>query len=97
MTWRRIINRNGLKGGSYTDPGEWGVLVNMNTTEDVSMIPHYRNDLKRFEVKAKAFLGDLRRLEHDALDEKDLCQTISKKSGVDSDIVAAVLQEFFNT
>jgi hypothetical protein len=40
-------------------------------------------------------LGDLRRLEADALDERALCQEVARSTGVDADVVAAVLQEFF--
>jgi hypothetical protein len=41
--------------------------------------------------------GDLRRLEHDAVDGQALCHEIAERSGQTPEVVASVLREFFDS
>ena len=50
--------------------------------------------LRRYEESMRLLLGDLRRLEADAVDEAAICTYIAHRTGIDADIVAAVLKEF---
>lgn len=74
MTWKRLINRNGLDTGSYEKvPVQWALRVNMNdeapawAAEEISKARKQR--LQEYERALKLFAGDLRRLEKDAVDE----------------------------
>lgn len=100
MTWQRIVRRNLLTDGDYGKaPIGWACDVNMNT--DLSALGHQtilevrRERLLRYEQSARMLAGDLRRLERDAQDEQNICREVARRTGMDSDIVAAVLKEFF--
>ena len=111
MTWRRVIGRNGLIEGGYTDPGRHKVNLNLDNPglmnkdlpqeERVKKFqehlgPDFAKLLKSNEQSWQALLGDLRRLEADVIDERGICQHIASRTGIDPDTVAAVLQEFMN-
>lgn len=106
MTYRRVINRNGLREGGYDynfknevfDPGNiFGALP------DIDQHRIYENTIKSlyervnsYRAKNSNLLGDLRRLEMDTIDENATAKAIALKTGVDVEIVAAVLKEFMN-
>ncbi len=46
--------------------------------------------------RVRNMMGDLRRLEKDALDERAICVHIAKETGTDAETVAAVLKEFMS-
>lgn len=102
MTYRRVINRNGLEKGGYGEvPSGLAVQVNVTdkglaTEEEFHRLiwPHAVERLKRYEGGYSMLLGDLRRLETDTVDERTTCAHIAERTGIDPDVVAAVLKEF---
>lgn len=97
MSWRRVISRNGLHEGDYASPPVgWQVHVNVREQDDaVDRVAAVRRErCLAYQRQASSLAGDLRRLEHDALDESAVCQSIVSKTGVAADDVAAVLQAF---
>jgi|SRR5579885_1140114 len=99
MTWKRVINRNGLHDGNYRDvPRNWRSGTNCNPLDDgaPSVSAARRESLMRLEERAASLAGDLRRLEIDALDEKEICTYISHRTKIDSGTVAIILKEFMN-
>ena len=101
MTFRRFVRRNRLDRGDYGDPGDHAVGVNLESVSPITgedqrehFLPLWTQRLVRYENEFKALLGDLRRLEQDALDERAIVSLIVRRTGLDSDAVAAVLQEF---
>lgn len=108
MTFRRLLNRNGLTEGNYGHSGgpslPWQIQVNLThpgllEPDKLAVVqwPYAVDRLKRYESQAALLLGDLRRLESDTVDEGWICKTIASKTGVDPDTVAAVLKEWLNT
>jgi hypothetical protein len=80
MTFRRVVNRNGLNDGDYGKPPQtWSAYGGSDLSQ-----------------KATLLAGDLRRLERDAVDENAICAHIAGKTGIDREIVAAVLKEFIS-
>lgn len=119
MTWKRLINRNGLGDGTYSvTPTAWVPQANTETREPIppeqftGVPPEAREattlrstqDLSNFradallllERKARNLAGDLRRLEHDTVDEGAICEYVATRTGIDVDKVAAVLKEFMD-
>ena len=102
MTFQRVLRRNGLEQGDYDQTPErhrMGVVtVNIGETppEDFLRRQHFpmAQRLADYERAFRALTGDLRRLEHDARDEGGICRVISSRTGIDADVVAAVLMEF---
>lgn len=85
--------------GSLLSDAELGaveVVLNdvryVRTTQDLSN--HRADRLIGVENAAKMLAGDLRRLEQDIVDEGAICRDIACRSGLDEEIVAAVLKEF---
>ncbi len=94
MTFRRFINRNALGEGDYTKaPSAHAIRVNTNLP---GLPPHHVERLQAYEATMAFILGDLRRLEHDAMDEDAICSHIAARTGIDRDVVAAVLKEFIS-
>ena len=98
MTWARVINRNGLKEGDY-DKAPWSWQVNLNL--DIASIDKYIQDempkkLREYEGRIKILVGDIRRLEKDAVDENVICKIVAQRTGIDANIVAAVIKEFMS-
>lgn len=106
MTYKRVVKRNALeKGGGYSDAGDHKARTNLGDYATgpgpieefyAAMGPHYVEEIKRYESRFKSILGDLRRLEQDAQDEWGIAEPISRRTGIEQDIVAAVLKEFFS-
>lgn len=106
MTFKRFINRNRLAEGGYDhEPAKIEVLVARSVDEmdaerqlvvykALAKSAHERLDAER--NARNMLLGDLRRLEADAMDERSTCAYIAHRTGVDSDTVAAVLKEFIS-
>jgi hypothetical protein len=104
MTWKRVVNRNGLSDGDYSAPPQRHskrVLTDATeaslASERETKLLRYDHLAKRVEEYEKAFCmlaGDIRRLEQDAVDESGICLSISNRVGVDADVVAIVLKEF---
>lgn len=102
MTLDRVIHRNGLATGDYDHPAEWALNVNLDSLGlvksqeefDQIMVDDYRRRIREYEQKARMLLGDLRRLEHDAVDEDGTCRIVASRSGVDPETVAVVIREF---
>jgi hypothetical protein len=107
MTFRRVMNRNGLQDGDYTTPPERHARrVITNATEAtlqseqetlIGRAPHWAKRVEEYEQVFKMLAGDLRRLERDAVDEYSICQRIAARTGINADVVAAVLKEFIGT
>ena len=104
MTWQRIVNRNALGKGDYSDPGEHSCRVNLGSKGGIAtmeefyetMGPHYVERLTQYEGRFKMLLGDIRRFEIDSLDESAVCSRITQMTGIDQDSVAAVLKSFLS-
>jgi hypothetical protein len=108
MTWRRLINRNGLADGDYEAPPRYwmacGGAMNWAAIEQESaekllalmrtIQEHRERDANAANNRLKLFVGDLRRLERDTLDEGFICQEIARRTGFDAEMVAAVLREW---
>lgn len=104
MTWKRVLNRNHLEAGDYNDvPAHWALRVNvrdpgLGTLEQLreGVWPHLVKRSEDYERQAALLLGDLRRLERDVRDESEVCRVIADRTGIDRDVVAGVLKEFFD-
>lgn len=103
MTFRRVLNRNRINTGDYQGelPSPWGINLNLDNEmlapRDVfvqTIHPHLVERIKLYETNVRSLLGDLRRLEQDAIDENCLCKEISRQTGLNVDDVAAVLKAF---
>lgn len=96
MSYRRLLNRNGLVEGDYLQaPQRWpSTTVNSDVTA-VAVAPDVAASvLTTTTSKLKYLCGDLRRLERDAIDEDGLCRLIALRTSIDAEVVAAVLKEF---
>lgn len=110
LTWQRFINRNRLAEGGYGTVMT-GVNTRMHEeltadrfNEDVVIADvlrdslHYVSDeIVKMNSRWSMLLGDLRRLEYDAVDEQSICLSIAQRTRLDPEIVATVLKEFFLT
>jgi hypothetical protein len=110
MTYQRVIHRNGLHEGGYTDDParryskvgpEYAFPERSKFAAEVDYeailrgeIGNLRGEIDRLHGQRMSLLGDLRRLEADALDERAICQHIASRTGIDVETVAAVLQGF---
>jgi hypothetical protein len=104
MTFRRFVNRNGLADGDYgAAPQRHEKRVITNVTEGTLMTdqetllargPSWARRVDEYEAAARMLAGDLRRLELDAVDEGAICKLIAHRTGIDTNVVAAVLKEF---
>lgn len=102
MTWQRIVNRNGLGDGGYDKTPErhqarvQTVNIGPMEPDEFTKQQHYpmSQRLAAYETAFRLLVGDLRRLEADAQDEGLLCEQIARRTGLDADVVAAVLKEF---
>ena len=105
MTFDRVIRRNNLGTGGYDDAAKWGLSVNLNNLGlmasgdefDRVMVGEYRRRLREYEASAKMLLGDLRRLETDAIDERAVCAIVAERTKVDPETVAVVIREFLRS
>jgi len=79
MTWKRVINRNGLADGDYmSPPKKYAKRVNIGDLAGADdsdafyrqMWPHIIERIKEYENSARMLAGDIRRLEEDTLDEQ---------------------------
>lgn len=103
MTWQRLINRNSLGDGDYTTPPlAWhrmkSVILDGYQNDPVtlrSVLASYDGNVEHHNHRMAMFAGDLRRLEKDGRDERGICERIAHRTGFESDVVAAVLKEFF--
>jgi hypothetical protein len=103
MSYQRVIHRSGLQTGGY---GDLPVYLNRTVlegghtdavTEDeawLSRRPFIIESVKALEGRWSMLLGDLRRMETDTLDERATCEHIATRTGIDAEIVAAVLKDF---
>jgi hypothetical protein len=106
MTLKRVLNRNGLLDGGYTEAPQRhrkGVVTDPSeatlTDEESTKLARFDSlaaRCERYEQAFKTLAGDIRRLENDTLDEEAICLMISARTNVDKDDVAAVLKEYFN-
>jgi hypothetical protein len=107
MTFQRFVKRNALDQGDYTHfgplKGQWAVGLNLDNpglgTEEqliAAQWPYAVKRLREYEARLASLLGDLRRLEKDTTDERSTCAFIASRTGLDPDVVAAVLKEFIN-
>ena len=108
MTWQRLLNRNRLNTGDYTEvPEGWGTsggataweLLEKDSKEQIiaffkTVQAHRDEEAGRRNKQVMMFAGDLRRLERDALDEGYICREIARRVGADPELVAAVLKEW---
>jgi len=86
MTYGRVVSRNGLHGDYDTR----GVAIN------IAALPEWaQKEVGALAARFGMICGDLRRLERDVVDERAVCDHIAVKTGVDRDVVAGVLREFF--
>src|SRR3954467_13798118 len=107
MTWRRVVSRNGLADGDYGQtPSAYaygdvlldGVMGTMMTEREtiLARAPGWAEQIKKTNGRLACLAGDLRRMERDVTDEQYVCKEIARRTGIDPDIVAAVIQEFMN-
>lgn len=93
MTWRRVIQRNGIEA-----PGIWDAMVNISADVDasVSVSAVRRERIVCYADQVRLLRDDIRRLIQDSQDETAVCAQIYRRTGLATDIVAAVLKEFFS-
>jgi hypothetical protein len=92
MTYRRVLNRNGLADGDYDKlPQSKAHLFSGDLTFETL------KRIQEMERLFRAISGDLRRLEKDSVDEKAICLLIAEKTGLAPDTVAGVIKEFLAT
>lgn len=92
MTFGRLLGRNGLKTGGYGTR-----MSTVNLDGDSGLFARYwREALIHSDSKWGLLLGDLRRLEADAVDERAICKHVSQSTGIDEDTVAIVIKEFMS-
>jgi hypothetical protein len=100
MTFRRVVNRNGLGEGDYSGnlPYQWSTRGVVPEAGDPSVyqLPFLVERIRGYERGLHMLLGDLRRLEADTVDENTTCKHIASRTGIDVDTVAAVLKEFMS-
>jgi hypothetical protein len=101
MTFRRLVNRNGLASGGYDDAADWKCPLNLTSpglgTMDQlreAQWPSLVEEVGGYEQRIQGLLGDLRRLEKDSIDEQATAHAIAIRTGIDVEVVAAVLKEF---
>jgi hypothetical protein len=104
MTLRRVLDRNGLRDGDYGQTPQnlkHGAPTTVRSVNDEWKITRYfenerlwHEDAERWNGRMANLAGDLRRLEHDTLDENAICKHIAGRTGVDADSVAAVLKAY---
>lgn len=110
MTFQRLLNRNRLSQGDYDHQSlapypHVGLDEPLCGYQDVAALERaYRTQFRitndeRLTAKSRLnmILGDLRRLERDAVDEGTLARVVAEKAHLDLDIVAAVIKEFLAT
>lgn len=100
MTWKRLLSRNQVADGTYdVVPERFALMlgVNRNPKDDGNdaVGEVRRMALDNAERWARMFAGDLRRLERDTVDERATCSVIANRTGIDMEVVATVLKEFF--
>lgn len=90
MTWQRILNRNGISfdkdSASFTPGSGWNLSGH---TAPVLVL-----EISRAQSSCRALIDDLRRLTSDTVDERWICDEIYRRTGIEQDVVAAVLKEF---
>lgn len=101
MTYQRVLHRNGIETGGYFGvPDKWQQQVNTQVPAGMTLEQaHFDVVARRLDSivdQVRLLLGDLRRLEEDATDEKAICQVIASRTNIDADTVAAVLKEFLS-
>lgn len=108
MTYQRVIKRNRLSDGDYQQPpAAWHssgtAIVDPQTLEKDALIHVIDFWKKAINDQAASFngrlgqlAGDLRRLERDAVDEGSVNAYIAERTGLDREVVAAVLKEFIS-
>lgn len=108
MTFQRLVNRNRMQGGygtrmSFinTKPYDRDMLKGFNPDVDridvlLSHAATLGKEIDSLDGRWGLMLGDLRRLEQDAADEGAICKHIAARTGIDSEVVAAVLKEFIS-
>lgn len=98
MTFRRFVNRNGLAEGTYDyeRQREFRVAPESEGRLEVwrTLARSAYDDLNARINRHNMLLGDLRRLEKDSVDEAATCRYIADRTGIEPDVVAAVLKEF---
>jgi hypothetical protein len=107
MTYLRVLRRNELSEGGYEAlppfrfahvglDEEWCGFQDADGLRGAyrGLAAISQRAVYDARVRRNALLGDLRRLEKDARDELEICDRIVSKTGIDDDLVAAVLAEF---
>lgn len=106
MTYQRVIKRNRLEGdygtrmsGMNTKPYDREMLKEFNPEVDrievlLSHASMLGKEIDSLNSRWGVFMGDLRRLEQDAVDENAICAQIASRTGIENSVVAAVLKEF---
>ena len=106
---RHPIERNGLSDGDYrTAPNrhrsgypltmeEWPRVETVALDDvKISVAGGLLERCNRYEQASMMLAGDLRRLENDVVDEASICLHIAHRTGIEADVVAAVLKEFIS-
>ena len=104
MTFRRVLNRNGLTEGGYSVTPTPRVSIptpvrpweEMDASTVAMAFGHLLTEAERANSWDRMLRGDLRRLEFDAVDENAICKHIAERTGIDTETVAAVLKEFIS-
>ena len=95
MTYKRVMLRSGMAEGGYQDCPRRFPLYGITTVG----LEHWSGqELRALHERAihwtELCAGDLRRLEADSTDEGAICTQIARRTGIDADVVAAVLKEY---
>lgn len=103
MTFQRFVKRSQLERGDYSIDLDvpwttyyWprGYVKDAFSEELRREFDRQNGEREELGRKLKLLTGDLRRLEKDATDENAVCKYIAFRTGIDVEIVAAVLKEF---
>lgn len=105
MTWQRIVNRNRLTEADYGDKVSGfntegvrklhGYSENDGTHLAEQMVTMACNEIDQANSRWSLLVGDIKRLGTDAVDEVAICNYIAGRTGFQTEVVAAVLKEFF--
>lgn len=108
LTFQRLLNRNNLQDVDYgsklsgvnTGPGRTMLDVTAaDFNEGVDFVHLLKKDIKllyqeidRVNQKWSMLCGDIKRLQKDAVDEAAICNHIAHETGLNVEMVAAVLK-----
>lgn len=103
MTYKRVVGRNRLDDGNWHSSGSgvaWRSIDDYTVGEAIglaqTLLMGWNDAAKRHNQRVAMLLDDMDRLRRDTLDEGSVCELIAQRTGVDAEVVAAVLKEWLD-